>query len=545
MATETKPSESVRMLYVERLINTACTTYTVSLCGFAFEYITAGRGKSETGLHADWCLTWDVNTILQTAFRIFATVLTYQNILVKLRFNNPFRGPLITTQGPLNYIGAGFVGSHVFRKPIMPSLRFINLRNRTGEELRRLWLRLRHFRLLAGKPTDIVMRLVIQREGVYGEKEILRGQQGTYLSTRTGYLSIISLFVFYEHSLLGSAVRVRLVIYLLLYLGLVHDTLREGKVHPPPTSPPKMRLLHLFSTAMLLAGVLGVALPDARLNSIQVHPKASHSLLKILVISQLTELSPAALSPPSPDKPCKPNCECVEGSQPPQGRLYCGYCDGIWPGPGETLPGSDMFLCKNDSCCDYGHDARCEGPINPDKYCPGGLANKTPLLLPVTPSITDNPKPSPTKLTTRRPTSNSKMSTVPTAAKRTLREENVSTVATVKRFCQILIIRVGPSRSREKTCFCTVITEHAAVMDATIHATKGGPTWNGVGDIRLHEYRQNEIEDGWQSIEEGRYMAWINGMIRPSCPAREGNCKANRGSSRTLGIYWYPTTHSP
>ncbi|KAF2705049.1 hypothetical protein K504DRAFT_506521 [Pleomassaria siparia CBS 279.74] len=131
-----------------------------------------------------------------------------------------------------------------------------------------------------------------------------------------------------------------------------------------------MHFFHL-TTAVLLNVAMGAAV-------VEQGEQLEHFLAPLEIIG------PPGSPIPPPNTPCKKICTCTEGNQPPEGRMYCGFCWGVDSESG-TLYGEDVVKCLQHDCCNYGPlDGRCSNVGDPyqdqdrfkNVFCPGGTRKR-------------------------------------------------------------------------------------------------------------------------------------------------------------------------
>ncbi|KAF2277452.1 uncharacterized protein EI97DRAFT_292310 [Westerdykella ornata] len=117
-----------------------------------------------------------------------------------------------------------------------------------------------------------------------------------------------------------------------------------------------MRFLYLLLQPLLLGVGKTASLPHGPVN-LDLAPQvttAPETAIKVHVSED-----PRTVLPP-PNTPCKRKCSCTHGTQPPEGRVYCGYCWGVDP-VNDILYGSEVIKCSPGDCCSYGYyDGRCD-----------------------------------------------------------------------------------------------------------------------------------------------------------------------------------------
>ena len=80
--------------------------------------------------------------------------------------------------------------------------------------------------------------------------------------------------------------------------------------------------------------------------------------------------------PPPTTASCDPGCNCATGGKevPTEGRYLCGWCGAVTAWPNHFLNVTDLVVCKDNACCNYGrYDGRCERlllevPVNFDLW---------------------------------------------------------------------------------------------------------------------------------------------------------------------------------
>ncbi|KAF2252840.1 hypothetical protein BU26DRAFT_560187 [Trematosphaeria pertusa] len=157
-----------------------------------------------------------------------------------------------------------------------------------------------------------------------------------------------------------------------------------------------MHLFKFVSVPFVVAGAMSPHVPPAsrhkaptiirELDSgFKVHPVAelpysapNNTLSLATTMTSPTPSGKGQPPPPPPYTPCNATCHCATGGKPvpTEGRYLCGWCAAVSTDPAHFLNVTDVVLCKDNGCCNFGFlDGRCEKsleeqPVDLATWCP-------------------------------------------------------------------------------------------------------------------------------------------------------------------------------